>query len=56
MEVYLTKTLVGLYQNEIFIKLKKEVPFHFIFGDYMGEIRSILIYEGGSVGEEHFGK
>jgi hypothetical protein len=56
MEVYLTKMLDGLYQNEVFIKLKKEVPFHFIFGDYMGEIRSILTYEGGSVDEEHFWK
>lgn len=58
MEVYLTKMLGTMHQKEEFIKLKKEVPFHFIFGDYMGEIKSILTYEGGNlhVGEEHFGK
>jgi hypothetical protein len=30
-------------------RLAKEYKFHFLFGDYMGEIKSILTYEGGNI-------
>ena len=49
MEVYLIKTFCYLNENSAFIELEKKEPFHFLFGDYMGEIKSILIYEGGNI-------
>lgn len=49
MEVYLIKMLYYLNENSAFIELEKKEPFHFLFGDYMGEIKSILIYEGGNI-------
>lgn len=49
MEVYLTKMLCYLHENLSFIELEKEESFHFLFGDYMGEIKSILIYKGGNI-------
>ncbi|MBE5982117.1 MAG: hypothetical protein E7248_02300 [Paenibacillaceae bacterium] len=49
MEVYLTKMLCYLHEDPSFMELKKEEPFHFLFGDYMGEIKSILIYKGGNI-------
>lgn len=49
MEVYLIKTLCYLHENPAFMELEKKEPFHFLFGDYMGEIKSILIYEGGNI-------
>ena len=49
MEVYLIKMLCHLHENPAFMELRKKEPFHFLFGDYMGKIKSILIYEGGNI-------
>ncbi|RFZ75721.1 hypothetical protein DS742_27495 [Lacrimispora amygdalina] len=49
MEVYLMKIFCYLNENPAFMELEKKEPFHFLFGDYMGEIKSILIYEGGNI-------
>ena len=49
MEVYLTRMFCYMHENPSFIELEKEEPFHFLFGDYMGEIKSILIYKGGNI-------
>ncbi|WP_143322438.1 hypothetical protein [Clostridium sp. HBUAS56010] len=49
MEVCLIKMLCHMHENPAFMGLRKQEPFHFIFGDYMGEIKSILEYKGGNI-------
>lgn len=49
MEVYLVKILCHLHNNQAFMQLEKNEPFNFVFGDYMGEIRSILNYKGEKI-------
>lgn len=47
-EVSIRKSIQRIIKEQAFEELKKKNPFIFLYGDYMGEIKQIFKYEGGS--------
>lgn len=46
MEVYWREQAAKLSVLEEFQELDKDIPFYFLFGDYMGELKITLQYGG----------
>lgn len=44
MGVYWKEHLAGIMKLEGFVEMRKDTPFRFLFGDYMGETHAVLDY------------